>query len=74
MAKPHDHDDVQPTEAVAFDPFADDEPGTEAVAFDPKTGAPQATLKLGAPAFIAPSAYNGALYVLTDSGQLICIR
>ena len=35
MAKPHDHDDVQPTEAVAFDPFADDEPGTEAVAFDP---------------------------------------
>lgn len=38
MAKPHDHDDVQPTEAVAFDPFADDlddDPGTEAVAFDP---------------------------------------
>ena len=46
----------------------------EAVAFDPKTGAQQATLKLGAPAFIAPSAYDGALYVLTDSGQLICIR
>ena len=31
-------------------------------------------LKLGAPAYIAPAAYNGALYVLTDNGQLICIR
>jgi hypothetical protein len=31
-------------------------------------------LKLGAPAYIAPAAYNGALYVLTDTGQLICIR
>jgi outer membrane protein assembly factor BamB len=46
----------------------------EAVAFDPKTGAQQTTLKLGSAAFIAPAAYNGALYVLTDSGQLICIR
>ena len=42
--------------------------------FDPKTGAAQTTLKLGAPAYIAPAAYNGALYVLTDNGQLICIR
>ena len=46
----------------------------EAVAFDPKTGVAQTTLKLGAPAYIAPAAYNGALYVLTDNGQLICIR
>jgi outer membrane protein assembly factor BamB len=46
----------------------------EAVAFDPKTGVAQSTLKLGAPAYIAPAAYNGALYVLTDNGQLICIR
>jgi len=46
----------------------------EATAFDPKTGAQQATLNLGAPAFIAPAAYNGALYVLTDAGELICIR
>ncbi|MDQ1153196.1 PQQ-binding-like beta-propeller repeat protein [Brevundimonas sp. SORGH_AS_0993] len=46
----------------------------EAVALDPKTGAQQTTLKLGAPAYIAPAAYNGALYVLTDTGQLICIR
>ena len=48
--------------------------GGEAAALDPKTGAIQTTLNLGAPAYIAPSAYNGALYVLTDSGQLICIR
>lgn len=46
----------------------------EAVAFDPKTGVAETTLKLGAPAYIAPAAYNGALYVLTDNGQLICIR
>lgn len=46
----------------------------ELVAFDPKTGAQTASLKLGAPAFIAPAAYNGALYVLTDRGQLVSIR
>ena len=44
------------------------------VAFDPKTGAQTASLKLGAPAYIAPAAYNGALYVLTDRGQLVSIR
>lgn len=46
----------------------------EAVAFDPKTGAQTATLKLGAPAFVAPTAYNGALYVLTSRGELVSIR
>ncbi len=46
----------------------------EAVAFDPKTGAQTATLNLGAPAYIAPAAYNGALYVLTDDGELVSIR
>jgi len=46
----------------------------ELVAFDPKTGALQSTVKLGGAAFIAPAAYNGALYVLTDEGQLISIR
>jgi outer membrane protein assembly factor BamB len=46
----------------------------ELVAFDPKTGAQTASLKLGAPAYIAPAAYNGALYVLTDRGQLVSIR
>ena len=44
------------------------------VAFDPKTGAQTATINLGAPAYIAPTAYNGALYVLTDDARLISIR
>lgn len=46
----------------------------EAVAFDPKTGAQTGSLKLGAAAYIAPAAYNGALYVLTDKGELVSIR
>ena len=46
----------------------------EAVAFDPKTGVAQTTLRLGAPAYIAPAAYNGALYVLTNEGELVSIR
>ena len=46
----------------------------ELVAFDPKTGEQQSSLKLGAAAYIAPAAYNGALIVLTDEGQLISIR
>lgn len=44
------------------------------VAFDPKTGAQTASIKLGGPVYIAPAAYNGALYVLTDRGQLVSIR
>ncbi len=46
----------------------------ELVAFDPKTGAQTASLRLGGPAFIAPAAYDGALYILTDRGQLVSIR
>ncbi|WP_298745327.1 PQQ-binding-like beta-propeller repeat protein [uncultured Brevundimonas sp.] len=46
----------------------------ELVAFDPRTGVQTASLRLGGPAFIAPAAYNGALYVLTDRGQLVSIR
>lgn len=46
----------------------------ELVAFDPKTGAQTASVRLGGPAFIAPAAYNGALYVLTDRGTLVSIR
>jgi outer membrane protein assembly factor BamB len=46
----------------------------EAVAFDPKTGEIQSTLRLGGAAYIAPSAYNGLLYVLTDKGELVAIR
>ena len=46
----------------------------ELIGLDPKTGAQTAQLKLGAPAYIAPAAYNGALYVLTDDARLISIR
>jgi outer membrane protein assembly factor BamB len=47
----------------------------ELVAFDPKTGAQTASLKLGGgPVYLAPAAYNGALYVLTDNGDLVSIR
>lgn len=47
----------------------------ELVAFDPKTGVQTASLQLrGGPVYIAPAAYNGALYVLTDNGDLVSIR
>ncbi|CAN5416145.1 PQQ-like beta-propeller repeat protein [soil metagenome] len=46
----------------------------DAVAFDPKTGLQTASIKLGAAAYIAPAAYNGALYVLPDKGVLVSIR
>ena len=46
----------------------------EAVALDPKTGAQQSSVRLGSAAYIAPAAYNGALYVLTDKGELVSIR
>ncbi len=46
----------------------------DAVAFDPKTGLQTASIPLGGPAYIAPAAYNGALYVLTDNGELVSIR
>ena len=46
----------------------------ELVAFDPKTGAQTASIRLGGPVYIAPAAYNGALYVLTDRGDLVSIR
>ena len=46
----------------------------EAVGFDPKTGNQVASVKLGAPAYVPPSAYNGALYILTDKGELVCLR
>ncbi|RZJ30701.1 MAG: dehydrogenase [Brevundimonas sp.] len=46
----------------------------ELIALDPKTGVQTAAIKLGGPAYIAPAAYNGAVYVLTDRGDLISIR
>jgi len=44
------------------------------VAFDPKTGAQTASIRLGAAAYIAPAAYNGALYALLDNGTLVSVR
>lgn len=44
------------------------------MAVDARTGAEQGTLNLGGPAYIAPIAYNGMIYVLTDEGQLVAIR
>ncbi|MFN3559121.1 MAG: PQQ-binding-like beta-propeller repeat protein [Brevundimonas sp.] len=46
----------------------------ELVALDPKTGAVTSTIKLGGASFIAPAAYNGSVYVLTDRGDLVSIR
>lgn len=46
----------------------------ELVALDPKTGAQTASIRLGGAAYIAPAAYNGSVYVLTDKGDLISIR
>lgn len=46
----------------------------EAVALDARTGTQQASLRLGGPTYIAPMAYNGMIYVLTDEGQLVAIR
>ena len=46
----------------------------EAVALDARTGTEQARLNLGGPAYIAPIAYNGMIYVLTDEGQLVAIQ
>ena len=46
----------------------------ELVALDPKTGTQTASIRLGGPAYIAPAAYNGAVYVLTDRGDLVSIR
>ena len=46
----------------------------QGVALDPRTGKVTSTLKLGAPALMAPIAMNGALYVVTDKAELVAIR
>lgn len=46
----------------------------EAIALDARTGVEQASINLGGPAYIAPIAYNGMIYVLTDEGDLVAIR
>jgi hypothetical protein len=44
------------------------------VALNPKTGATEGTLRLGSPAYVSPIAYDGALIVVTNSGELVSIR
>ena len=46
----------------------------DVIALDPKTGEQTASLRVGAPVFVSPIAYNGRLYVVTDAGQLVSIR
>ncbi|HEY0052426.1 MAG TPA: PQQ-binding-like beta-propeller repeat protein, partial [Caulobacteraceae bacterium] len=46
----------------------------EAVTLDARTGAEQAQINLGSAAYIAPIAYNGMVYVLTDEAKLVAIR
>jgi outer membrane protein assembly factor BamB len=46
----------------------------ELVGLNPKTGEVISTLRLGAPSYIAPTAYNGAILVVTDRGEVISVR
>lgn len=46
----------------------------ELVGLNPKTGEVISTLRLGAPAYVAPTAFNGAILVVTDRGEVISIR
>jgi outer membrane protein assembly factor BamB len=46
----------------------------EAVALNPKTGEITATVRLGGPAYVAPIAYDGALIVVTDRGEVVSIH
>ena len=46
----------------------------EAVALNPKTGEVVDTVNLGGPAYVAPIAYDGALIVVTDKGEVVSIR
>ncbi len=46
----------------------------EAVALNPKTGETLATLRVGGAMYVSPIAYDGALIVITDDGELVSIR
>lgn len=46
----------------------------EAVALNAMTGEQVGQLNLGSAAYIAPIAFNGMIYVLTDEGELVAIR
>ncbi|MBU2166623.1 MAG: PQQ-binding-like beta-propeller repeat protein [Alphaproteobacteria bacterium] len=46
----------------------------ELVGLNPKTGEVVSTLRLGAPSYVAPTAFNGAILVVTDRGEVISVR
>lgn len=46
----------------------------ELVGLNPKTGEIVSTLRLGAPSYVAPTAFNGAILVVTDRGEVISVR
>jgi outer membrane protein assembly factor BamB len=46
----------------------------ELVGLNPKTGEVITTLRLGAPSYVAPTAFNGAILVVTDRGEVISVR
>lgn len=46
----------------------------ELVGLNPKTGEVISTLRLGAPSYVAPTAFNGAILVVTDRGEVISVR
>ncbi len=46
----------------------------EAVTYDAKTGEKKKTIRIGDPAYIAPIAYDGMIYIITDKADLIAIR
>jgi len=46
----------------------------ELVGLNPKTGEVVSTLRLGAASYVAPTAYNGAILVVTDRGEVISVR
>jgi outer membrane protein assembly factor BamB len=46
----------------------------QAVTYDAKTGKPLKTINIHDPAYIAPIAYEGMVYVVTDKADLIAIR
>jgi outer membrane protein assembly factor BamB len=46
----------------------------ELAVLDAKTGERTKSIKLGQPAYIAPIAYNGMVYLVTDKAELVAIR
>jgi outer membrane protein assembly factor BamB len=46
----------------------------EAVTYNAKTGEKEKTIRIGDPAYMAPIAYDGMIYIVTDKADLIAIH